>query len=773
LHYLVIAFWALVAHGNDLPAYRNANLPTEQRVEDLLQRMTLDEKIAQLRCLLGWGNYTTQQGQVTPSQQFKHSLADGTVTGMYWATFRADPWTQKTLTNGLNPQSAAELANAMQRAAIADSRLGIPMFLAEEAPHGHMAIGATTFPTGLGMAATWSRQMMELMGVIVAKEIRAQGAHISYGPVLDLCRDPRWSRCEETLGEDPCLSAELGAAMVNGLGGGDLKQTYATIPTLKHFIGYGASEGGQNGARSVIAPRELHQVFLPPFKRVIDAGALSIMTSYNSLDGVPCSANSYLLSDLLHGQWTFNGFVISDLYSIDAMVASHHTASDLVEAAAQALCAGVDVDLGGNAYLQLPQAIEQGLISESMIDNAVRRVLKLKFEMGLFDTPFVDPNIATQVVHDTSAINATLQMARQSITLLENDGILPLSKHTKVAIVGPNSDNVYNMLGDYTAPQAEGKVITVRKALENKLGVKNVFYALGCSIRDTTQSNIQAAVNAAMCADVIVAVVGGSSARDFRTSYEDTGAASVVEQKISDMECGEGFDRASLDLLGDQNKLLEALKHTGKPLIVVYIEGRPLDKNWASCNANALLTAYYPGEQGGNAIADVLLGDYNPAGRLPITVPRDVGQLPIYYNHYYPSLHNYVELSADPLYDFGYGLSYSQFEYNHLEIDSISDSTFNITFSVTNTSSRDGDEVVQLYVRDQQASVVQPILQLRAFDRIHIRAGQSRQVTLQLHQDDLALVNAQMQWVVEPGVFDVLIGASSKDIRLKGSICVQ
>ena len=763
--FITIASAIIAFVGNAAPKYpyQIPNLPVEQRVEDLLSRMTLEEKVGQLVCLMGWDSYQIKGKKVGVSDKFCHEV-DSLHVGMYWAVFRADPWTRKTLTNGLNPSLAAEAANAMQRYAIEHSRLGIPIFLAEEAPHGHMAIGTTVFPTGLGMAATWDTGLMRKVGEVIGKEMRLQGGHISYGPVLDLSRDPRWSRVEETMGEDPYLSGEMGAAMIQGLGGGDLSLPYSTIATLKHFIAYGVSEGGQNGARSIVGPRELKQVFLPPFRRVLDAGALSVMTSYNSLDGVPCTSNKELLTNVLRDEWGFKGFVVSDLFSIDGLKGTHHTATSSQDAAVQALLAGVDVDLGGNCYAQLVDAVKNGKVSEGALNTAVRRVLQLKFEMGLFENPYVNTKTAGKEVHDATAVATARETARESITLLKNDGILPLSKGVKVAVVGPNADNIYNMLGDYTAPQADRKVVTVYDGIKAMLGEDHCVYAKGCAVRDTNDCDISAAVEVARQADVVIAVVGGSSARDFKTSYEDTGAASTDQQAISDMECGEGFDRATLDLLGRQMELLEALKQTGKPLVVVYIEGRPLNKNWADENANALLTAYYPGEQGGNAIADVLFGEYNPAGRLPISVPRHVGQLPVYYNKPAPAAHDYVEMGAKPLYPFGYGLSYTTFEYSDLNITETG-----ISFNITNTGTMTGDEVAQLYVLNTGASVVQPERQLKAFKRVTLEPGETRTVTFPVKDIDLQIVNDKMQWATE-GHHEILIGTSSQDIRLTGQL---
>ncbi len=741
---ILIALIAIVSTAAPIYPYRDATLPVDQRVEDLLSRMTIEEKAGQLVCLMGWDSYQINGKKVTTSEKFRHEV-DSLHVGMYWAVFRADPWTRKTIANGLNPALAAEAANAMQRYAIEHTRLGIPIFLAEEAPHGHMAIGSTVFPTGLGMAATWNTELMQQVGEVIGKEIRLQGGHISYGPVLDLAREPRWSRVEETMGEGHYLSGEMAAAMIKGLGGGNLSLPYSTIATLKHFIAYGVSEGGQNGARSIVGPRELKQVFLPPFKKAIDAGALSVMTSYNSLDGMPCTSNRQLLTEMLRGEWGFDrGFVVSDLFSIDGLKGTHRTATSSQDAAIQALLAGVDVDLGGNCYAQLVEAVRSGKLDETALDQAVRRVLRLKFEMGLFEHPYVDSKMAGKEVNSPNAIALARQVAQQSITLLKNDGILPLSKDKKVAVIGPNADNIYNMLGDYTAPQPDRKVITVYKGIKTMLGAGQCVYAKGCAIRDTMDCDIPAAVEVARQADVVIAVVGSSSARDFKTSYEDTGAATAEQNLISDMECGEGFDRATLDLLGKQIELLEALKKTGKPLVVVYIEGRPLNKNWADENANALLTAYYPGEQGGNAIADVLFGDYNPSGRLPVSVPRHVGQLPVYYNKPRPVAHDYVEMSAQPLYPFGYGLSYTTFEYS----DSITTQD-GISWNITNTGTRKGDEVVQLYVRNTGTSVVQPERQLKAFKRITLEPGETRRVTFLFKDIDLKIVNDKMQWAVE------------------------
>ncbi|MGJ1268010.1 glycoside hydrolase family 3 N-terminal domain-containing protein [Sphingobacterium spiritivorum] len=749
------------------PVYKDASQSVEIRTRDLIQRMTLEEKVGQLLCPLGWEMYERKGNTVTVSQKFKDIVANKHI-GMLWATLRADPWTQKTIANGLNPQLSAEAANALQKYVIENTRLGIPVFLAEEAPHGHMAIGTTVFPTGIGQASTWNPALLQKMSATVAKEVRQQGAHISYGPVLDLSRDPRWSRVEESYGEDPVLTGTLAAAIVRGLGSGNLSDPFATIPTLKHFVAYGIPEGGHNGSAASIGERELREYFLPPFQSAVAAGAKSVMAAYNSVDGIPCSSNKFLLTDILRKEWNFNGFTVSDLGSIEGIKGSHRVAKDHKQAAILAIEAGLDADLGGNAYVRLIEAVKQGEVQENSIDQAVRRVLALKFEMGLFEKPFVDVKTAKKEVKTESNIALSRQVARESIVLLENkNNILPLRKDVKIAIVGPNADNVYNMLGDYTAPQPDGAVTTVRQAISARLPKAQVSYVKGCAIRDTTNSDIAAAVTAARQSDVIVAVVGGSSARDFKTEYISTGAAVASDKNVSDMESGEGFDRSTLDLLGRQMELLKALKQTGKPLVVIYIQGRPLNMNWAATQADALLCAWYPGQEGGHAIADVLFGDYNPAGKMPLSVPRSVGQIPVHYNRKSSLDHRYVEEAATPLYAFGYGKSYSDFEYKDLKIQK-ENTDYRVSFTLTNTGKYDSDEVPQLYIRNQYASVSQPVQQLKHFERIHLKTGESKTVSFVLTAGDLSVINTQMKKVLEPGSsFKIRVGSASDDIRLQ------
>lgn len=774
LPFLFLSFFCVAqTNGQTLP-YKNPSLSTDARVEDLLKRMTLEEKVGQLLCPMGWEMYTKTPDGATVSDKFKQSLQEKH-TGMFWAVYRADPWTQKTLETGLNPESAAKAGNAIQRYALENTRLGIPVFIAEEAPHGHMAIGTTVFPAGISMAATWNPELLEEVATVISKEIRLQGGHIAYGPVLDLSRDPRWSRVEEAYGEDPVLTARMGAAYARGTGSGDLSKPFSTISTIKHFIAYGIPEGGHNGNTSIVGQRELHENFLPPFRATINAGALSVMTAYNSIDGIPCTSNKYLLTDVLRKNWGFKGFVVSDLFSIDGLAGSHRVAANLQEAGTQALLAGVDTDLGASAFAPLAEAVKQGEVTEADIDQAVARVLKLKFDMGLFDNPYVDPKAARKNVRSAEHIAVARAAAQQCIVLLENrNNILPLNKNLKrIAVIGPNADNGYNQLGDYTAPQEQENIKTVLDGIKAKMPKAQIDYVKGCGIRDTMNVDIEAAVRAAQASDIAIVVVGGSSARDFKTKYLETGAALAPEELVSDIESGEGNDRATLDLLGKQMELLKAVKATGKPLVVIYIQGRPLNMNWASENADALLTAWYPGQEGGLAIADVLWGDYNPAGRLPITVPRSVGQLPVYYNKKNPRGYDYVELTAKPLYEFGYGLSYTTFEYSNLTVEPKGKDTFTVSFSLKNTGTRAGEEVAQLYVRDELASTVQPIKQLKHFERVSLNPGETKQISFTLNEDDLSIIGMDMKPIVEPGTFRIMIGKSSGKTELETRITVK
>ena len=749
----------------------------QDQVEALLSQMTLEEKCGQLSCPIGFNFYGKEGDSLWLADDFL-GMMDTMPLGSCWAVLRADPWSRKTVETGLHPKESARLLNMMQHHAVENTRLGIPLLFCEETPHGHMAVGTTVFPTGIGQASTWDAGLLEQMGEVMGKEVRLQGAQIGYGPVLDIARDPRWSRVEETMGEDPYLSGVLGAAVVKGM----QKHVCAT---LKHLAAYGIPQGGHNAATAEIGPNRLMTDYLPSFeKAIVEGGANTVMTSYNTIDGVPCSANEWLLQEVLRQSWDFKGVVFSDLNAVNAIYATQHVVADPAEAAALALKAGVDIDLGGYNYGGfLKEALQRGLVTETDIDRAVRHVLQLKYDLGLFENPYVDEALVKSEVGTKENAQLAKQVALESAVLLKNDGILPFGEQVKkVAVIGPNADNMYDQLGDYTAPQDPDRIVTMLEGIREK-GRAEVTYARGCAVRDESDVNIDEAVRIAKAADVVVLVVGGSSARDFKTSYEDTGAA-VVNESISDMDCGEGYDRSTLKLLGKQEELMERIYATGKPVVTVFIQGRPLDMNLANEKSNALMTIWYPGMEGGSALADILWGDYNPAGRLSISIPHSVGQIPVYYSQ--PATGDYVEESAKPLFLFGYGLSYTQFEYSDLQVEAMSfqqrnvgwkesmaDTVCKVTCQLKNIGSYDGDEVVQLYVHDEVASIAPASKLLKGFHRAHINKGETASMFFYLTQRDLAVYSKENGWHVEPGEFTIMVGGSSEGALLSSSFEVK
>ncbi|WP_195667852.1 glycoside hydrolase family 3 N-terminal domain-containing protein [Bacteroides intestinalis] len=764
-----ISYYDLNKNGH-LDIYENPALAVEERVSALLSQMTLEEKVGQMLTSLGWPMYERQGNTIRLTEQLVREIEEYH-TGSLWGFMRADPWTQRTLTTGLTPALAAKASNMLQKYAIEHGRLGIPLFLAEECPHGHMAIGTTVFPTSIGQASTWNPELIRRMGSAIANEASAQGAHIGYGPVLDLARDPRWSRVEETYGEDAYLNGVMGTALVKGFQGEFPGDKGKVIATLKHFAAYGWTEGGHNGGSAHVGKREMEEAIYPPFREAVAAGALSVMSSYNEIDGIPCTANSDLLTGLLKERWQFKGFVVSDLYAIGGL-REHGVADTDYAAAVKAVNAGVDSDLGTNVYAgQLVDAVKKGDVQEAVINKAVSRILALKFHMGLFDHPFVDERKPEQVVASTEHLELAREVARQSIILLKNENeLLPLNKKMKtIAVIGPNADNVYNMLGDYTAPQSESSVVTVLDGIRQKVSNDtHIIYAKGCAVRDSSKVGFQEAIEAARQSDVVVMVMGGSSARDFSSKYEETGAAKVSDSHISDMESGEGYDRSTLELLGRQRELIREMGKLNKPIVLVLIKGRPLLLEDIEAEVDAIVDAWYPGMQGGNAIADVLFGDYNPAGRLTISVPRSVGQLPVYYNTKRKGNRSkYIEEEGTPRYPFGYGLSYTSFNYSDLRaevVESEDSCLVNISVKVRNEGSRDGDEVVQLYLRDEVASFTTPFKQLRGFQRIHLKVGETKEITFRLDKKSLALYMQNEEWAVEPGRFTLMLGGSSEQI---------
>lgn len=745
--------------------YENPLQSIDMRVEDLLQQMTVEEKIGQLAMTMGWSYYEREGKSVRLTDKFEQDMGQKLIGGS-WAVMRADPWTQKTFDNGLNPQMALTASNAMQQWVREHTRLGIPLFLAEECPHGHMAIGTTVIPTALGRASTFNKQLENDLGKAVAKQTALQGANVAFGPVLDISRDPRWSRMEEGYGEDPVLAAQMGGAYARGLA------YEGTLPVMKHLSAYGVSEGGHNGASSHVGTRELLSQLSLPFRQGPEVGG--VMTAYNDIDGVPCSANEWLIKNILRGAWHFDGVVVSDLYAINGLVSSR-MAADYKEAAAQALKAGVDIDLGASCYSQpLVQALKEGLVSEKDLDDAVRHVLRYKFKLGLFDKSYADfkPSESEKFKTGFAFDELNRQAATESVVMLKNEGLLPLSKDVKrVAVIGPNADNIYNMLGDYTAPQAEGEVVTLLQGIRNKVPNAQVDYVKGCAIRDMSWEEIDKAMAAARNADVVIVALGGSSARDFKTSYKETGAADASAKTVSDMESGEGFDRASLSLMGYQEQLLEALAPTGKPVVLVMIQGRPLDLNWADDYVPAILNAWYPGAQGGNALADIIFGDANPSGKLPVSYPRSVGQLPVYYA-VANARNSYTDEFSQPLYPFGFGLSYTTFSFTDMNVAQKADSV-TVSFTLTNSGDRDGAEVAQLYLRQEKTSVVRSERQLIAFEKVFLKKGESKLVTMKLSKDNFSFMDIDGKLMFEPSEYTLMLGSSSQNIHLEKKITLD
>lgn len=692
-------------------------------------QLTLREKIGQLRCVMGWEMVErTQENGVRLTQKFFDEMRSPYPAGGLWAVMRADPWTRRSLTNGLTPELARRAADSLQHYASSHASGGLPLLLVEECPHGHMAIGQTVFPTGLAIASTWNPKLLRRVGRRIGYEARSVGASLALGPVLDVARDPRWSRMEETLGEDAMLASRLGGALMEGI--------QENLPAcLKHFAAYGIGEGGHNGGDAWVGENYLRNELLPPFRDAVRKGASALMTSYNTIDGIPATANMHLLRDVLRGEWGFDGVVISDLFAIDGLI-SQGLAANRKEAAALALRAGVDIDLGGNCYgLPLEDAIREGLVSEAELDAAVERVLRLKNKM-----PSRNVEEPAKVPLDGG----------EGLVMLKNSGILPLAEGQRLLVVGPNADAMYNQLGDYTAPQPEGKVKTVLDGIRNHANhFASVEYVRGCGIRDTASADIEAAVAAAQRADVVLLVVGGSSARDFHTEYRETGAAETTES-ISDMDCGEGLDRSTLSMLGKQEELLAALAKTGRPIVTVVIAGRSLLLNNAAEMSQALICAWYPGEMGGESIARTIIGDTEPAGRLPVTLPRSEGQLPIYYSQ--GTLSDYTDGKASPLYPFGFGLGYTTFSIDDLRIESCDKESglALISVRVTNTGKRRGSHVVQAYQHAVRGGEGKPKLSLADFRRVELNAGESQRVELSFKPFALTI--------------EVRVGSSSADV---------
>ena len=762
--------------------YKDPAEPVEVRVEDLLSRMNLDEKVAQLRA--GWPmcyGFKKCGGKVEILDGAKEALT-GTAIGQLIALLRAGPWTGIDLERGLSRIQGAELVNEIQRHVKHNTRLGIPVLIGDDGNHGQLGIGATAFPALCGIGCSWNRDLLEKMSRAMAREIRAQGQTIVYTPDLDVIRDPRYGRCEENFGEDPYLVGQMGMAMVRGLQGDDLSSDSSVVALLRAYPGMGDAEGGHDFTRIGLGRREMQEVVLRPWRDAVRQGALGVMIERAEYDGEAAPGSHYYMTELLRDKWDFTGITLGDAGAVKYLQRVR-LAKTKTEAAAMALKAGLDQNLNDfmmpgigsdDSYAEgLPDALERGLITMEDIDRSVRRVLRLKFMLGLFERPYVDPEKAHKIARCDEHRQIALDMAKQSIVLLKNtNSLLPLGGSIgSVALVGPGADSTWNQLGDQAITHRREDVVTILDGM--KAGVERegivLHHARGCGIRDLSREGFADAVAAAENSDAIVAVVGDSC----RIRYPHEGE--IFGERSAEADCGENVARASLELSGVQGELLRELKQTGKPLIVVLIHGRALAINWIAENADAVVDAWYPGEQGGTAVADVLFGDYNPGGKLAVSVPKHVGQLPVYYYHRHQN-GRYVEFDSDPLYPFGYGLSYTSFSYANLRIEPqvISKTgTCVVRADISNTGSREGDEVAQLYIQDEHSSTVRPHMELKGFSRVHIEAGESKTVDFEVGWEELCFCGPDYEWILEPGTFKIMVGGSSTDLPLTGTLEVE
>jgi len=719
-------------------AYKNPQLPVEQRVQDLLGRMTVEEKARQLD--LYSGSTGDGDNHQIPAEDHPLPFLDHTHDATHSATdtrFLPDKASQLWGTLGVGAihdlYPHPELANTIQSWVIKNNRLGIPALFIEEGLHGL----ETLFPAPIGLGATWDFDVAKQTGATIGAEVRARGIHMVLGPVLDLAREPRWGRIEEDMGEDTHLTGQLGLAYVQGMQGDSLNTDHTIIAEPKHFVGHGSPESGLNTASVHLGEREVRTVMLKTFEPAIVQGhAMGIMAAYHDIDGIPCTANPWLLLTVLRGEFGFKGFVLSDLGAISRLQTAHHVAATPEDAVCLALNSGVDMQFYDYTHDQFQNAIVQGLkdgkLKPEALDRAVSSVLRAKFLLGLFEHPLTDPQLHAKVSRAPEHLAISLRSAQESMCLLKNEHqTLPLAKTVKnIAVIGPNGDVA--RMGDYVGEQT-AKEWSLIDGIKSLLPNANVISDHG--------DNISAAVDKAKKADVIIAALG-------------------ERDKIS----GEGFDRATLDLPENQEALLEALVATGKPVVLVLENGRPLSITWAAEHVPAILEAWYPGEFGGIAVAKTLFGDNNPAGRLPVSFPRSVGQIPDFYNHESSSrTKDYVEGTSNPLFTFGTGLSYTTFKYDQLKVTAPAQGSkddVGISVNITNTGKLEGDEVAQVYVRQELADVVTPVESLKAFRRLHLKPGETRTVTFSIPQTDLAVWSANKQWAVEPGDFDIKVGGS-------------
>jgi beta-glucosidase len=763
------------AASSGAPVYKDTSKRVETRVEDLLQRMTVEEKAAQLITL--WeqkDKVQTDAGVFDPAKASKNFPAGvGQIArpsdkrGVIQSNAGAAGASARAINR--DARDTAEYINVAQHWAVERTRLGIPILFHEEALHGYVARGATSFPQSIALASTWDPALLERVFSVAAREMRARGATLALAPVVDVARDPRWGRIEETYGEDPYLVSEMGLAAIRGFQGTKLPLPSDKIMvTLKHMTGHGQPENGTNVGPAHLGQRELREVFFPPFERAVkELPVRSVMASYNEIDGVPSHANPWLLRDVLKKEWGFKGAVVSDYFAINELVTRHKMFGDVKDAAERAIKSGVDSETPDpQGYAHLVELVREGRVSQALVDDAVRRVLRLKFESGLFEHPYPDVATAEAKTATPDAISLAREAARRAIVLLKNDkGVLPLdaTRIHRLAVIGTHARNT--PIGGYS--DVPRHVVSVVEGLQTAAqGRFTVDYAEGVRLTESScwacdevklidpQVNRKLgteAVETARKADVIVMVLGDNE--------------QLSREAWADNHLG---DRSSLDLVGQQEELARAILALKKPTVVLLLNGRPLSVNYLAENAPALLEGWYLGQETGNAVADVIFGRVNPGGKLPVSIARSVGQLPIFYNRKPTSRRGYLFDTTKPLYPFGYGLSYTSFL---MSAPIIARPTIRngenaqVSVDVTNTGTRSGDEVVQLYVRDDQASVTRPLLELKRFQRISLQPGERRAVTFELKPDDLALWNMDMKRVVEPGSFTISAGPNSADLK--------
>lgn len=750
---------SMTACKNEDKNYTNPNLPVSERVENLMSQMTLEEKVAQMCQYVGLEHIKEAEKHMT-LEEMKKSHAQGYYPDLHSSDI--EEMTKKGMISSFLHVVTAEEANYLQSLA-QQSRLKIPLLIGIDAIHGNgLYCGATIYPTPIGQASTFDPALIEQMSRETAIEMRASGMQWTFTPNVEVARDARWGRVGETFGEDPYLVGQMGAATVRGFQTDDFTGTDKVIACAKHFVGGSQPVNGINGAPADISERTLEEVFYPPFKECVKAGAFSVMTAHNELNGIPCHGSKHLMTEVLRNQWQFDGFIVSDWMDIERMNDYHAVAETPKEAFMMSVNAGMGMHMHGpDFYEAIIEGVKEGKISEQQVDVSVAKILEAKFKLGLFENPFIDLKKKDEIVFNKKHQQTALEGARKSIVLLKNEGnLLPLeaAKYKKVFITGHNADN-QAILGDWAYEQPEKNVTTVVKGLTEISPETNFqFLDLGWNVRELSDEQLKQAVEGARAANLAILIVGENSMR----------------YHWNEKTCGENTDRYELSLPGRQEELVEAVAATGVPTIVVLINGRPLATEWITEHIPSILEAWEPGIAGGQAIAEILYGKVNPSGKLPITIPRSAGQVQCIYNHKFTSKwFPYATGNSAPLYEFGYGLSYTTYQYANLKLSEATttpDKNVEVTVDVTNTGKRDGEEIVQLYIRDEYSSATRPLKELKNFKRVHLKAGETQQVSFTLTPEMLSYYDAEMHYGVEKGTFKIMVGPSSRDADLQSVV---